>query len=137
MSLQFEHSIRVRYAECDRMGFVHHSAYVLYFEEARTEAMRSMGLNYKEMEDAGIIMPVRAFNIEFKKAGRYDDLLKIIVKITEKPAIRCHFEYHTYNQEGEHLNSGFTELFFVKKDSLRPTPLPAFFANVIDKHFEP
>jgi len=46
------------------MGFLHHSAYVLYFEEA---AMRNIGLNYKEMEDAGIIMPVHAFNIEFKK----------------------------------------------------------------------
>jgi acyl-CoA thioester hydrolase len=96
-----------------------------------------MGLNYKEMEDAGVIMPVRAVNIQFKKAGRYDDLLKIIVKVNEKPAVRCHFEYHTYNQDGEQLNSGYTELFFVKKDNLRPTPLPAFFAAVIEKHFQP
>ena len=117
------------------MGFVHHSAYVLYFEEARTEAMRNMGLNYKDMEDAGIIMPVRSFNIDFIKAGRYDDLLRIEVIISQKPSVRCHFEYRTYNQHGEHLNSGYTELFFVKKDNLRPTPLPAFFAELIEPYF--
>jgi acyl-CoA thioester hydrolase len=125
----------VRYAECDRMGFVHHSVYILYFEEARTEAMRSLGLNYKEMEDAGIIMPVRNMQVDFKKAGRYDDLLTIQIEITEKPGVRCKFNYQTFNDSGEHLNSGFTELFFVKKEGLRPTPLPAPFSEAIETYF--
>ena len=57
--MAFIHHIRVRYAECDRMGFVHHSNYALYFEEARTEYLRSLGVNYKQLEDEGIIMPLR------------------------------------------------------------------------------
>jgi acyl-CoA thioester hydrolase len=135
LSFSYKHKIRVRYAECDRMGFVHHSAFILYFEEARTEALRSLGLNYKEMEDAGIIMPVRNMHVDFKKAGRYDDLLTLQVEINEKPGVRCKFNYHTYNEAGDHLNSGFTELFFVKKDSLRPLSLPPPFSLVIEKHF--
>lgn len=117
------------------MGFVHHSAFILYFEEARTEAMRSLGLNYKQMEDEGIIMPVRNMQVDFKKAGRYDDLLRIDVLINEKPGVRCKFTYHTYNESGEHLNSGTTELFFVKKENLKPTPLPEHFLQAIEKHF--
>ncbi|MBM3398947.1 MAG: hypothetical protein FJY15_00100 [Bacteroidetes bacterium] len=64
-------------------------------------------------------------------------MLKIILKVTEKPSLRCYFEYHTYNQDDEQLNSGFTELFFVKKDNLRPTTLTVFFAGIIAKDFEP
>ncbi len=118
------HQIRVRYAECDRMGFVHHSVYALYFEEARTEILRVKGITYKDFEDAGIIMPVRSMKLDFKKAGRYDDLLTIEVEIIGVPEIRCLFAYKTINQHGELLNTGETELFFVRKEDLRPIKLP-------------
>lgn len=124
------HQIRVRYAECDRMGFVHHSIYALYFEEARTEILRVKGITYKDFEDAGIIMPVRSMKFDFKKAGRYDDLLTIEVQIIGTPEIRCLFAYRTLNQHGELLNTGETELFFVRKDDLRPIKLPEAY-----KHF--
>jgi len=124
------HQIRVRYAECDRMGFVHHSVYALYFEEARTEILRIKGITYKDFEDAGIIMPVRSMKFDFKKAGRYDDLLTIEVQIVGTPEIRCLFAYRTLNQHGELLNTGETELFFVRKEDLRPMKLPEAY-----KHF--
>ncbi len=124
------HQIRVRYAECDRMGFVHHSVYALYFEEARTEILRIKGITYKDFEDAGIIMPVRSMKFDFKKAGRYDDLLTIEVQIVGTPEIRYLFAYRTLNQHGELLNTGETELFFVRKEDLRPMKLPEAY-----KHF--
>lgn len=135
MSYHYKHQVRVRYAECDQMGFVHHSAFVLYFEEARTEAMRSLGLIYKDMEADGILMPVRHVEITYKKAGRYDDLLTIDVMIAERPNLRCNIEYHTWNEAGEFLNSGRTELFFVQKHNLRPTPLPPHYSSKIDEVF--
>ena len=116
----FSHKIRVRYAECDRMGFVHHSIYALYFEEARTEFLRNKSITYKELEDSGIIMPVREMGFKFLFAGKYDDLLTIEVTIPEAPTLRCKFEYKTYNQDGLLLNEGFTELFFVKKETMKP-----------------
>lgn len=118
------HKIRVRYGECDSMGFVHHSVYALYFEEARTEIMRKMGLSYKELEDQGILMPVRNMSCTFKKAAIYDDILEISVQLAEISGIRCRFEYETRNQHGELLNTGNTELFFVQKGNMRPMKLP-------------
>jgi len=51
------------------MGFVHHSNYALYFEEARTEYLRNKQVTYKELEDEGIIMPVRSMGFSFYYAG--------------------------------------------------------------------
>ncbi|MCC7299165.1 MAG: acyl-CoA thioesterase [Bacteroidia bacterium] len=125
----FNHKIRVRYAECDQMGFVHHSVYAVYFEEARTESLRGIGITYKEFEDSGIIMPVRSLNITFKKAALYDDLLDIQVTLHQPEGIRCLFEYETRNQNNELLNTATMELFFARKADLRPMKLPAELLN--------
>lgn len=127
----YTHKVRVRYAECDQMGFLHHSVYALYLEEARTEQMRSKGITYKEMEDNGLIMPVRSMSFEFKKAARYDDLLSIEVWIPEKPAIRCVFHYRVINQLGELLSTATTEMFYARKSDLRPVKVPQ---EIIDKY---
>ena len=137
MSFQYEHIVRVRYAECDQMGFVHHSSFVLYFEEARTEAMRKLGLIYREMEEDGIIMPVRRMDIVYKKAGHYDDLLRIVVTVPEKPLIRCDIHYHTYNEANELLNTAQIDLMFAKKQNLRPCPLPQKYSTLLDDIFKP
>jgi acyl-CoA thioester hydrolase len=125
----FSHKIRVRYAECDRMGFVHHSVYALYFEEARTEMMRKMGITYKELEDSGCIMPVKSMGFEFKKAALYDDLIEINIQLENISGVRCRFVYEIRNQDGQHLSSGFTELFFARKSDLRPQKLPAILSS--------
>ncbi|MFN5249569.1 MAG: acyl-CoA thioesterase [Bacteroidia bacterium] len=124
MILEISHTIRVRYVECDRMGFVHHSVYAMYFEEARTEGLRALGVRYKDLEDNGIIMPVRNMSIQFKRAAVYDDLLTIKTYLHLPGGIRCLFEYETYNEQGELLNTATTELFFAEKASLKPIRLP-------------
>ncbi len=123
----YEHFIRVRYAECDRMGFVHHSNYAMYLEEARTEILRDKGITYKDMEDEGIIMPVRSMSFEFIKAALYDDLLKITVEIVGEPNVRCDFRYKIYNENNIHLANATTEMFFVNKSTMRPMRLPEKF----------
>lgn len=127
----YTHKVRVRYAECDQMGFLHHSVYALYLEEARTEQMRSKGITYKEMEDNGLIMPLRSMSFEFKKAGRYDDLLDIEVWVAEKPTIRCTFHYRIINQHGEELSTATTEMFYARKSDLRPVKVPQI---ILDKY---
>lgn len=127
----YTHKIRVRYAECDQMGFVHHSVYALYLEEARTEQMRSKGITYKEVEANGLIMPVKSMHFEFKKAARYDDLLSIEVWIAEKPSIRCTFQYKIINQDGELLSTATTEMFYARKSDLRPVKIPQ---EILDKY---
>ncbi|MBS3914589.1 MAG: acyl-CoA thioesterase [Bacteroidetes bacterium] len=131
MKSEFIHTIRVRYVECDSMGFVHHSVYATYFEEARTEVMRKMGLNYKEIEDAGIIMPVKFMDFHFKKAAFYDELLHVKVVIHPLTGVRCKFGYETRNSKGDLLNTGTTELFFASKKDMKPMKLPLEFENKI------
>lgn len=106
------------------MGFVHHSIYALYFEEARTECLRSMGLSYLELEDSGIIMPVRSMAFQFLKAAHYDDMLEITVMFDQPVGIRFPFEYETRNQNDQLINTASTELFFARKSDLRPVRLP-------------
>lgn len=106
------------------MGFVHHSVYALYFEEARTEILRNLGIPYSEVEADGIIMPVRSMSMKFHKAAKYDDLLTINVFLGEVKGLRWYFNYETFNASGELLNTGNTELFFASKETLRPTALP-------------
>src|SRR5580698_4915956 len=72
-----EITIRVRYAETDRMGLLHHANYLVYFEQARTELLRDLGLTYKDMEDAGFLLVLTKVEVRYKRPARYDDLLTI------------------------------------------------------------
>lgn len=77
----YEH--RVQYYETDQMGIVHHSNYIRWFEEARIDAMRQVGLVYKDMETAGIIIPVLEAQAEYKAMTYFDDVVEIVLE-TEK-----------------------------------------------------
>ena len=134
--MNYLHKIRVRYGECDQMGFVHHSVFALYFEEARTEFMRSLGIPYSDLEKEGIIMPVKAMHFNFIKAALYDDLLTVKVKLEAIPLIRCKFTYVTLNEEGILLNTGSTELIFVNKEFFKPTPLPEKWLDLMKHNLE-
>ncbi|MBJ7429066.1 MAG: acyl-CoA thioesterase, partial [Bacteroidia bacterium] len=84
-------TLRVRYAETDKMGVVYHGNYAQYLEVARTEALRQIGLSYKSFEDNGIMMPVLSLQCKFLKSAYYDDELTIITTIKELPKVRIHF----------------------------------------------
>ena len=133
----FEHSfqIRVRYAETDQMGFVHHSNYVQYYEAARWEAMRELGICYKGMEDSGILMPVIAMNYEFIKPAFYDELLTVKTIITDLPKARMKFEYELYNEKTELISKATTTLAFIKKVTHKPCPPPDCLISALNNSF--
>lgn len=131
--IEHRHKVRVRYGECDSMGFVHHSVYALYYEEARTELMRTVGLTYKEFEDSGIIMPVKSMHIDFSKAALYDDVISIEVKLEKITGVRCWFAYKSYNQNNILLNTGSTVLFFADKQTYKPIKLPPGLIELLNK----
>ena len=79
----FQHQVRVRYAETDKMGYVYYGNYAAYYEVARTEMLRSTGFSYKELEEMGVMMPVIDLHCQFIKAAKYDDLVTIMVYIRE------------------------------------------------------
>lgn len=127
--------IRVRYAETDQMGFVYYGNYATYFEVARVESLREIGLNYKEFEDNGILMPVINLNCNFKKPAVYDDLLSITTKIIKMPGVRIFFEYDVLNQNGELLTQASTTLIFMNAKNNKPVLCPKVLADKLLPYF--
>ena len=90
--------IRVRYAETDTMGILHHAMYPVYFEEGRTELMRSLGMSYDEMEKKGVILPVYSVNVRYLRPAYYDDLLTLKTEVAELKGVRIRFEYNDMSE---------------------------------------
>jgi len=130
-----ETKVRVRYSETDMMGYCYYGNYATYFEVARVEAIRQLGVSYKEMEDDGIALPVLEFTIKYYKPAFYDDELTLETTISEIPKVRIHFAYKTFNAKGVLLNEAETTLVFVNKETGRPCAAPTNFIDKLKKHF--
>lgn len=130
-----ETTLRVRYAETDRMGYVYYGNYSQYYEVGRVEALRNLGFSYKKMEDSGIMLPVLEFSIKYFKPAYYDDLLIVKTTIKELPSTRIHFYYEIYNQSNVLLNKGDTSLVFVNVESGKPCKAPDDFIASLKKYF--
>lgn len=128
--------IRVRYAETDQMGYVYYGNYATYFEVARVETLRQMGLSYKELEDQGVMMPVLENWSKYIAPAKYDELLTIKVKIKDGPQVRISFHYEIYNSSDKLIHIGETKLVFVDIETRRPCLIPDRFINIINKYFE-
>jgi acyl-CoA thioester hydrolase len=129
-------TIRVRYADTDKMQFVYNGKYFEYFEVGRTELLRSIGLTYREIEERGYQLPLLEAGIKYKNAGRYDDLLNIESVLKEIPKPVIHIDY-TIRRNGtnEVVAEGFTDHVFIKvmtKKAVRP---PQFYLDVIMPFF--
>lgn len=118
------------------MGVVHHSNYVNYYEMARTELMRDKGLTYREMEQRGIMLPVKEVNIDYIASAYYDDLLTIKIRLVEMPRVKITFEHEIYNQQGKLINRGRVVLVFVDAATRHVCRIPqwatAMFADEFD-----
>ena len=130
-----ETTIRVRYAETDKMGYVYYGNYAQYFEVGRVEALRDLKTSYKEMEDTGVMLPVYEFNIKYLKPAFYDDLLVIKTTIREIPTAKIKFDYEIYNQKSDLLTTANTSLVFINMATNKPCSAPESFIEKIKKYF--
>lgn len=130
-----ETHIRVRYGETDQMQYVYYGNYAMYYEVARVESLRQLGLTYKELEVMGIIMPVLENHSEFLSPAVYDELLRIVVTIPEKPSVRIQFLYEIYNEQAKLIHRGKTLLAFVNQKTGRPCRPPEAFQLVLAPYF--
>ncbi len=129
-------TLRVRYAETDQMGYVYYGQYAAYYEVARTEAFRMLGLPYAAMEAAGVMLPVVEFNIRYHRPAYYDDVLSLEIRLLKLPtASSIRFDIETRNAAGELLNTGFTTLVFAAKATGRPTRIPAHIKERLAPYF--
>lgn len=117
--------VRTRYAETDQMGFIYHSHFFAYFEIGRCELIRACGMTYAELEEHGILLPLRECGARYRLAARYDDLLAIGTRIEILTPVRLRFGYEVHRiarDTATYLASGFTDHLFIDKSG-KPTRL--------------
>jgi acyl-CoA thioester hydrolase len=118
--------IVVRYAETDQMGIAHHSVYPIWYEVARSEYVKLVGISYSDMENAGIMMPLVDLKCKYSGAARYEDVLTVHVKMVMLTPVRIEFEYTIYKgEEQKPIHTGSTLHVWVNKN-MRPINLKKF-----------
>ena len=115
--IKHQTKIRVRYAETDQMGYVHHSQYALYLEEARMELLKSMGIDCAKLESEGIIMPVVEMRTRYSSPLRFGDTITVEVELISLKKISLEFRYRIYKQDHKLVSRSRTQLVFAEKDS--------------------
>lgn len=125
-SVTHTYSHRVRYRECDPMGVVYHTHFLDYFEAARTEAFRTLGLAYRELEARDVMMPVVEANVRYHRPARYDDRLLIETHLSdEAPQVRLPTRYRVRREdEDDVLVAGDVTLCFMDAERRRPVRAP-------------
>lgn len=105
---------RVQYYETDKMGIVHHSNYIRWFEEARTEFMRENNIDYNSVEqNQGVMMPVIAVECNYKQGAKYGELIDIETEISKFNGIKLVFSYSVYDKNHNLLVYGSSSHCFV------------------------
>jgi acyl-CoA thioester hydrolase len=130
-----EHRLRVRYAETDQMGVVHHRNYLVYLEESRTSLMRERGCSYAEMERKGWALPVRRVAIRYRAPAYYEEELSVRTRIGRIGNASITFESEVVRVSDDvPIASGSVELACIRKDAAvrRPVPLPPEILALLD-----
>ena len=134
----YEHSttVRVRYAETDRMDVVYYGNYAMYFEVGRVEAIRHLGVSYKDIEDMGIILPVVELNIKYLRPAKYDDLITIKTQIKTLPTDhKIVFDQEVYNEAGKLLTIGQVKLYFMDANMNNRIEMPSTMKEKLSVYF--
>ena len=117
------------------MGYVYYGNYAEYYEVARVEMLRSLGMDYASMESSGVMMPVLELNCKYIKPALYDQEITIKTTINELPGVRIYFVYELFNEAGELINIGKTTLVFVDMAKNRPCSPPEDFMEKLKVFF--
>ena len=131
--ISFETKIRVEYHHTDQMGIVHHSNYVKFFEVARTEWLRAMGITYAEMERRGVMMPIVDVAVKYRNPALYDELISVTAFVDEAPMARMTFRYEVRGEDGREIATGSTTLGFIDKTTRRPQRAPIWLMEVLER----
>ncbi len=117
----YEH--QAQYYETDQMGIIHHSNYIRWFESARIWYMNQIGIDYRDMEESGIISPVLSVQCTYKSMVHFGDVVKIIPKVEKYNGIKLELSYQVLDkQSGEVRTTGTSSHCFLNKDG-RPLSL--------------
>jgi len=117
------------------MRYAYYGNYATYYEVGRVEALRQLGMTYRELEDSGLMMPVLNSKSVFHKPAKYDEELNIEVRVVEMPSTRIKFEYRIFNEAEVLIHSGETTLAFVNKHTGKPEKAPTKMTDLLAPFF--
>lgn len=126
-----ETSVKVRYAETDQMGVVHHSIYPQYLEIARLNWLDTLGISYKSMEEEGIMLPVFELNLKYHKPVTFDENIRIETRLRDEPNVKIIFDYSLYNEQGNLVTTGYTVLVFMDAKTRKPVRCPKYMLEAL------
>ena len=127
-------SLRVPYADTDKMEHVYYGKYLVYFEIGRTEWMRALGTTYREFEESGYGVPVVEAHVRYRGRIFYDDLIEVRTAATVTGRTRITFIYEIRRSgEAGTLASGYTVHAVVDMRTGKPCRVPARLKELIDR----
>ena len=118
-------TLRVRYAETDKMGVVYYANYLVWFEVGRADLLRSLGWSYREMELAGISLPVIEAHCNYLRPARYDEEIEVKTKGRMLSPVRMEFEYQVVRTEDGTIAAEGKTVHAALDQSGKPCRLPA------------
>ena len=131
-----ETHVRVRYGETDQMGYLYYGNYAQYYEVGRAEAIRSLGISYKELEAVyGIMMPVMSLQMRFVRPALYDELLTVRTNLRHLPTDTITFHMEIYNEKKKLVNGGSVKLCFVEMASGKTVAPPQYLIEKLKDYF--
>jgi acyl-CoA thioester hydrolase len=132
MSEFFDTVVRVRYAETDNMGVVYYANYYIYFEIGRTEYLRNLGIDYRQMElEDDSFIYVAESKCRYRRPARYDDPLRIRTRVVSVRRRTITFDYEIlHNETAELLATGET-IHVVCDSSGRPKAMPEKYRRIL------
>jgi acyl-CoA thioester hydrolase len=129
--------IRIHYALTDQMKVVYHGNYIQFYEIGRTEALRSLGLTYKEVEETGVIMPVTEIHSKFIRPALYDDLITVVTTVKEMPLHhKIVFHSEIFNEKNQLLNVGDVTLYFMEAKTMKRASMPEKIKEKLKGYFD-
>ncbi|MFW5851801.1 MAG: acyl-CoA thioesterase [Bacteroidota bacterium] len=129
--VQYDYVFRVKYSDTDKMGIVHHSNYARYFENARAELFRSVGVSYAEIEKNGYMFPVISLHIDYLKTIVYDEKVTIHTVLESIRGARLIFSFVLYNQNKEIVSKAQIQIACVYQEKWKPCSLPEFIVSAL------
>lgn len=127
--------IRVRYGEVDQMGFLYHANYVTYFDVARTEMIRELGMSNHRVEELGYMIPVLSVNVDYGMPAHYDDVLTIRTSIRELPKVKSTFFFEVFRDETL-LATGNVTVAFMHSDTKKACRPPREMMDLVEPYFK-
>lgn len=128
-------SHRVIFGDTDQMGIVYYANYLRYFEAGRAEYLRQQGRSYAEISREGIALPVVEAHCAYRRPALYEDLLSIVVSVSEIGLASMRFAYQILRDETL-LADGWTRHAVTGPDG-KPRPMPPFLRELLERPLVP